>query len=963
MDSLRRSFKSHGSHKHSSSRTFSSSDQEQQPILLKEPPDDGARRDVVVNVDGTRRDVVIKFDGTSRDVSDQPSSIPTTDMNNNSNNNSKVWRESSYEFWKEPGGGLGSRDGGGSGAGFSFPNQQRPMTEISEDPPSRLIGSFLRKQQASGVDMALDMDLEMEELKKSSSNGSKDRVSFPKHTADPPSRRSYRSLSSSEDDDGAGGGGPRRLKASPGPTASEPAADEVLRCTSNATFAPSSTLLRVKTRSRLMDPPPPAAAPPAAAAAEDDKKSGGLPPSGRLKSGQLKSGQLKSGILKSGLVGKSREAYEEDDEDPFVDEDIPDEFKRAKFDFLTILQWVSLILIIAALACSLSIPVLERQTVWSLHLWKWELLVLVLICGRLVSGWFIRIVVFFIERNFTLRKRVLYFVYGVRKAVQNCLWLGLVLVSWQYLLDKKVERETNTKMLPYVTKVLFCFLVACVFRLVKTLLVKVLASSFHVSTYFDRIQEALFNQYVIETLSGPPLVEIQNAQYEEDRMMAEVEKLQNAGATLPSELRAAAMPSKSGRVIGSGGSSHGRMRKSMQMGKSIRVSGPVSGKDAGRQQQEEGITIDQLHKLNQNNISAWNMKRLMRIVRNGTLTTLDEHAAQEGGMDESAIQIQSEYEAKAAAKKIFNNVAKRGEKYIYLEDLMRFMREDEAQKTMSFFEGAQEKQRVSRKSLKNWVINAFRERRALSLTLNDTKTAVNKLHQMANIIVGIIVFALWLLILGVATTHFFYLISSQVLLAVFVFGNTLKTVFEAIIFLFVMHPFDVGDRCEVDGVQLIVEEMNILTTIFLRYDNQKIIYPNSVLATKFIGNFYRSPDMGEAIDFCVHVATPVEKLAIMRERIIGYMVNKKEHWYDDPSVVLRDVDDMNRLRISIWMRQRMNFQDMGLRWARRELVLQELIRILRELDIEYRMLPFDVNVRGMPAVTSTRLPSSWSTFN
>lgn len=69
--------------------------------------------------------------------------------------------------------------------------------------------------------------------------------------------------------------------------------------------------------------------------------------------------------------------------------------------------------------------------------------------------------------------------------------------------------------------------------------------------------------------------------------------------------------------------------------------------------------------------------------------------------------------------------------------------------------------------------------------------------------------------------------------------------------------------------QMIVEEMNILTTVFLRYDNQKITYPNSLLATLPIGNFYRSPDMGESIDFCVHVATPVEKIAVMRERIIG----------------------------------------------------------------------------------------------
>ena len=71
---------------------------------------------------------------------------------------------------------------------------------------------------------------------------------------------------------------------------------------------------------------------------------------------------------------------------------------------------------------------------------------------------------------------------------------------------------------------------------------------------------------------------------------------------------------------------------------------------------------------------------------------------------------------------------------------------------------------------------------------------------------------------------------------------------------------------------MVVEEMNILTTIFLRYDNQKIMYPNSVLATKPISNFYRSPDMGDAIDFCIHISTPVEKVATMKERITRYMI-------------------------------------------------------------------------------------------
>uniref|UniRef100_A0ACD5YSP5 Uncharacterized protein n=1 Tax=Avena sativa TaxID=4498 RepID=A0ACD5YSP5_AVESA len=933
---------------------------------------------------GDRREVVVKIDGNGNGPA-PPFSVPgagaaaadgggaavgNASANNNNNTAPKVsrklssagssptkgWDDGTYDFWKNEGGGKG--DGAARRVeDFSFknrPTQPPPSSPplspsltpkpasagaaegTGEDPPTRLIGNFIRKQMASGAELSLDLDPEMEEdIGRSSSQPSLSRereaarVSFKDHKSS--------SSSSSDSDDG---GGSRRRAADEG---------EVIRCTNTSTPAGAGPLLRAKTRSRLMDPPP--QSPVSARAIDEERKSSALRPpksgqfpsaSGRMtgKSGQFPSGRRTG---KSGVVSKSGPMEEEED-DPFIDDDIPDDFKRGKLDTLTILQWISLVLIIGALVCSLTIKRLSRKKLWELHLWKWELLVFVLICGRLVSGWVIRIAVFCVERNFVLRKRVLYFVYGVRGAVQNALWLGLVLASWHFLFDENVQRETNTAVLPYVTKVLFCFLVATLIRLVKTLLLKVLASSFHVSTYFDRIQEALFNQYVIETLSGPQLVD-------EDYVLAEVRELQRAGATIPKELRSA-LPAKN--LTGQ---------------RSIRISGLISkgegsnqlSKEKKQREVDEGITIDKLHRLNQKNVSAWNMKRLMKIVRFGTLTTMDEQIQQAtGDGDESGTQIRSEYEAQVAAKKIFHNVAKPGSKYIYLADLMRFMRQEEAIKAMHLFEGAQEHCRVSKRSLKNWVVNAFRERKALALTLNDTKTAVNKLNQMANVVVGLIVSVLWLLILGIATTHFFVFISSQLLVAVFVFGNTMKTIFEAIIFLFVMHPFDVGDRCEIEEVQVVVEEMNIMTTVFLRYDNLKIYYPNSVLATKPIFNFYRSPDMGEGIDFSIHVATPVEKLALMKERILRYIDSKKEHWYPGAMVVLRDVDETNKLKVSIWLRHTLNWQDMGMRFVRRELVLQEMIRVLKDLDIEYRMLPLDVNVRNAPPLQSARMPTTWS---
>ncbi|WOL05201.1 mechanosensitive ion channel protein 6-like [Canna indica] len=573
---------------------------------------------------------------------------------------------------------------------------------------------------------------------------------------------------------------------------------------SSSSFRRTSSLLRTKTRSRLMDDV--------------------LPPVKELAARQ--------------------DAADEDDDDPFDDDD--DEVTSrvgvddTKGRLLKVLQWASLVVLLAAFATVLAVPALRCKELLGLGLWGWDVMVFVIICGHLMSGWAIHIAVFFMERNFLFRKRVLYFVYGVRKPVQNCFWLGVVLIAWHLLIIKKVEHAAKTKVLKYVSEVLLCLLITTLCRLVKTIIIKSLASSYHVSTYFDRIQEALFNQYIIETLSCPCLSSIKIEQPTEEVVGTSTLQSTSAATVPAADLNGSPPPPSSDQ------------------------------KDKTSMRNKKEITIEQLQRMNQNNVSACKMKRMMKIVSHGTLTLSMLHQkfvrAEE---DESETQIRNEREAKAAAKTIFDNVAKHGENCIYLEDLMRFTKEDVALKTMALFEGAEESNKVCKKTLKNWVVNVFRERKALSLTLNDTKTAINKLNQIANIIIGAFVLVVSLLILDIATYTFFVFLGSQLLLVTFVFGNTLKMIFEAIIFLFVMHPFDVGDHCEIEGVQMVVEEMNILTTVFLKFDNQKIYYPNNVLATLPIHNLCKSPDMGDAVDFCVDVSprhtscSHVNKLAMM----------------------------------------------------------------------------------------------------
>lgn len=92
----------------------------------------------------------------------------------------------------------------------------------------------------------------------------------------------------------------------------------------------------------------------------------------------------------------------------------------------------------------------------------------------------------------------------------------------------------------------------------------------------------------------------------------------------------------------------------------------------------------------------------------------------------------------------------------------------------------------------------------------------------------------------------------------------------------------------------------------------------------------------------------------------SFVENNKDHWYPNPIVVPMDMYDLNTQKVSVWLQHKINNQDLTERLTRRGKIVEEMIRIFKELDIEYRTYPLDVNIRSMPMhVTPTRVPSTW----
>lgn len=69
-------------------------------------------------------------------------------------------------------------------------------------------------------------------------------------------------------------------------------------------------------------------------------------------------------------------------------------------------------------------------------------------------------------------------------------------------------------------------------------------------------------------------------------------------------------------------------------------------------------------------------------------------------------------------------------------------------------------------------------------------------------VLAIVTFVIWLVLLDIATTKLLLVFSSQFVGLAFMIGSTCKNIFESFVFVFVMHPYDVGDRCVVDGVMV-----------------------------------------------------------------------------------------------------------------------------------------------------------------
>lgn len=329
-----------------------------------------------------------------------------------------------------------------------------------------------------------------------------------------------------------------------------------------------------------------------------------------------------------------------------------------------------------------------------------------------------------------------------------------------------------------------------------------------------------------------------------------------------------------------------------------------------------------------------------------------------------------QFEAKKTADKLYKYLRQEDRDYLLGQDLLPYIEDmGEFCRAVSLIKrhaeggcqgGCQLKQEDATKyafrsqDLTRAIDGILTELYVTAKSLQTIETALDKVDFFFTMLVVLIMVVIVAVVMGNGSKLLLAL-STMLSGAAFAFGTSARNMFESMIFLLVIHPFDVGDRvfialgttspqiaataATMSGVEaldnLIVVEMHLLSTVFERWDGVRLYVPNYVLAGKPIFNIRRSGPLMETQRLHIDFSTPVRKIEELRLRIEEFLRRETADYTDVNRVFIDSMENCNKININVLYQHKNNWQDMDQQLARRSKMVAFLKDTLEQMEISY----------------------------
>lgn len=295
--------------------------------------------------------------------------------------------------------------------------------------------------------------------------------------------------------------------------------------------------------------------------------------------------------------------------------------------------------------------------------------------------------------------------------------------------------------------------------------------------------------------------------------------------------------------------------------------------------------------------------------------------------------------SEALARRLWMSFVIEGREALFLEDIAEVLgagREGEAEEAFQLLDRDGNGD-ISLDEIILGVKEIGRMRRALHHSLHDVDQAIQVLDNLLLTVAGIVGV---LVFVSFVTTGFGTVIAAgatSLLSLSFIFSTTAQEVLGSCIFLFVKHPFDVGDRVDINGRSYMVERISLLFTVFHCISDHRITQTsNATLNTLWIDNITRADAMHENLTISVNFNTTFADIQSLRGEMEAFVRNEKNCRDFQPHVdldVLGVGDDTDRLQLCVDIRHKSNWANESVRASRRSKFMCALVLAMKKLRI------------------------------
>ncbi len=460
-------------------------------------------------------------------------------------------------------------------------------------------------------------------------------------------------------------------------------------------------------------------------------------------------------------------------------------------------------------------------------------------------------------------------------------WLGIEVSFLPTMTNHHVNGDNTTKDWERtMNKVLIALFVGAILNFAEKIIIQLIAISFHLRTYADRIET---NKFQISSLA-------KLYQYSKERIATEDSEFEAEVHQPPSGTRTPAQLVKDAQ----------KNTKEV-FTKFGDVAGKIAGDFTGRQ-----------------TVSSTHPNQVVLTLLNTT-----------GG-------------SQVLARRLYRTFARQESETVFADDLKEaFQNEEETTAAFSMFDKDMNGD-ISMEELEAVCVEIGRERKSITASLKDLDSVVSKLDSVFVFIVLVITILVFVSLISSSAATVLTSAGSTLLALSWLFAATAQEFLQSIIFVFVKHPFDVGDRVGIygntgaqgRGDDYFVKKISLLYTEFKKMEGHVVQAPNSYLNTLFILNQRRSGGLAEAVPIVIKFGTTLDQIDGLRQKLLEFVRAEKREYQANILTELRQVEEAHSITLNVVFFYKSNWQNELLRLQRRNKFICALMVSMQELGIE-----------------------------